>query len=73
MYDTNLGLFILQLGVGLTIAPHGAQKLFGWFGGYGIKGTGAWLDSLGAKNGWLIALLAGIAEFFGGLGSPSDS
>lgn len=68
MENIDLGLLVLHVAVGLTIAPHGAQKLFGWFGGYGVKGTGAWLDSMGAKNGWVIALLAGIGEFFGGLG-----
>jgi putative oxidoreductase len=67
-YNADLGLLVLRLAVGLVIAPHGAQKLFGWFGGYGIKGTGGWLDSLGAKNGWVIALFAGLGEFFGGLG-----
>lgn len=44
MENTDLGLLVLRIAVGLIIAPHGAQKLFGWFGGYGIKGTGAWLD-----------------------------
>ena len=68
MENVDLGLLVLRLAVGLIIAPHGAQKLFGWFGGYGIKGTGAWLDSMGAKNGALIALAAGLGEFFGGLG-----
>ena len=68
MENIDLGLLVLRIAVGLTLVPHGAQKLFGWFGGYGVKGTGAWLDSMGAKNGWAIALLAGIAEFFGGLG-----
>jgi putative oxidoreductase len=68
MENIDLGLLVLRLAVGLTIAPHGAQKLFGWFGGYGVKGTGAWLDSMGAKNGALIALFAGLGEFFGGLG-----
>lgn len=68
MENIDLGLLVLRIAVGLTIAPHGAQKLFGWFGGYGVKGTGAWLDSMGAKYGWVIALLAGIAELFGGLG-----
>ena len=68
MENIDLGLLVLRIAVGLTLVPHGAQKLFGWFGGYGVKGTGAWLDSMGAKNGWVIALLAGIAEFFGGLG-----
>ena len=68
MENVDLGLLVLRLAVGLIIAPHGAQKLFGWFGGYGIKGTGGWIESLGLKNGALLAFLAGAAEFFGGLG-----
>ncbi|MDN3518152.1 DoxX family protein, partial [Aquisalimonas lutea] len=48
--------------------PHGAQKLFGWFGGYGLSGTGAYFgDTLGMEPGVLFALLAGLVEFFGGL------
>jgi putative oxidoreductase len=46
---------------------HGAQKLFGWFGGYGLTGTGQWLESVGISPGYTMALLAGSAEFFGGL------
>jgi putative oxidoreductase len=46
---------------------HGAQKLFGWFGGYGLEGTGQWMASIGLAPGYLMALLAGSAEFFGGL------
>ena len=68
MENIDLGLLVLRLAVGLTIAPHGAQKLFGWFGGYGIKGTGGWLESIGLKNGAFLAFLAGAAELFGGLG-----
>lgn len=45
---------------------HGAQKLFGWFGGYGIKGTGEFFDSIGLKPGGKMALLAGVAELIGG-------
>jgi len=37
----SIGILILRLAVGLTLAAHGAQKLFGWFGGYGLTGTGA--------------------------------
>lgn len=61
------GLLLIRLIVGLTFAGHGTQKLFGWFGGYGIKGTGGWLESIGVKPGALMALIAGLSEFFGGL------
>lgn len=57
----------LRVPVGLILAAHGAQKLFGWFGGYGLEGTGQWLASIGLEPGYLMALLAGSAEFFGGL------
>jgi putative oxidoreductase len=52
---------------GIIFAAHGAQKLFGWFGGYGIEGTGQWMASQGLEPGWLMATLAGSAEFFGGI------
>lgn len=58
---------VLRVPVGLILAAHGAQKLFGWFGGYGLAGTGQWLASIGLEPGYLMALLAGGAEFFGGL------
>lgn len=57
----------LRIPVGLTLAAHGAQKLFAWFGGYGLEGTGQWMASIGLEPGYLMALLAGSAEFFGGL------
>lgn len=63
----HIGLLIIRLVVGLTFVGHGAQKLFGWFGGYGLKGTGGWLESIGLKPGTTMALLAGLAEFVGGL------
>lgn len=58
---------LLRLPVGLILAAHGAQKLFGWFGGYGLEGTGQWMASVGFEPGYLMALLAGSAEFFGGI------
>lgn len=58
---------VLRVGLGLALIPHGAQKLFGWFGGYGLQGTGQWMDSIGLHPGMLMAALAGSAEFFGGL------
>ena len=62
-YDT----LPLRLGAGVTFAAHGAQKLFGWFGGYGLEGTAGWMASIGLEPGYLMALAAGSAEFFGGL------
>lgn len=57
----------LRVPVGIIFIAHGAQKLFGWFGGYGLEGTGQWMASIGLSPGLVMALLAGSAEFFGGL------
>ncbi len=61
------GLLIARLVLGLALAAHGAQKLFGWFGGYGLKGTGGFFEQLGFRPGALFATLAGLGEFGGGL------
>ena len=63
----DIGLLIIRLVVGLTLAAHGSQKLFRWFGGYGISGTAPFLEQLGFRPGRPQAALAGIAEFGGGL------
>ncbi|MDI3258048.1 MAG: DoxX family protein [Kyrpidia sp.] len=63
----DVGLLLIRLVVGLTLAGHGAQKLFGWFGGHGLKGTGGWMESIGLPNGVVMAALAGLAELIGGL------
>jgi putative oxidoreductase len=60
------GLLILRLVVGLLFAAHGAQKLFGSFGGHGLAGTGQFFDSLGIRPGRRNALAAGLAELVGG-------
>ncbi len=65
--DAGWGALALRIPVGIIFAVHGAQKLYGWFGGYGLAGTGQWLESIGLAPGVLMALLAGSAEFFGGL------
>jgi putative oxidoreductase len=65
--DLALPLLFVRLIVGLAIAAHGAQKLFGWFGGYGLAGTGGFLEQLGFKPGKLFAFAAGVAEGAGGL------
>ncbi|RXZ79015.1 DoxX family protein [Paenibacillaceae bacterium] len=62
-----IGLLIIRVIVGVLFIGHGAQKLFGWFGGYGPKGTGGWLESIGLKPGVVMAVLAGLAELLGGL------
>jgi putative oxidoreductase len=64
---SSWGPLALRIPIGLVFAAHGAQKLFGWFGGYGLEGTGEWMGSIGLAPGYLMALLAGSAEFFGGL------
>ncbi|PAE37851.1 DoxX family protein [Bacillus sp. 7884-1] len=63
----NIGLLIIRLVIGLLFVGHGAQKLFGWFGGYGLKGTGGWFESIGIIPGVTMALFAGLAELIGGL------
>lgn len=63
----NIGLLIIRVVIGVIFMGHGAQKLFGWFGGYGIKGTGSWFESIGIKPGTAMALLAGLTELIGGI------
>lgn len=63
----GFGALVLRVPVGVILMAHGAQKLFGWFGGYGLEATGQWMASIGFNPGLLMALLAGSAEFFGGL------
>ena len=63
----DLALFVLRIVVGGLFAAHGAQKLFGSFGGHGLAGTGQFFEQLGLKPGERHARLAGWAEFGGGL------
>ena len=63
----NSGFLVLRLVVGLVMAAHGSQKLFGWFGGYGLNGTGGYFEKLGFRPGKLFAFAAGASEFAGGL------
>ena len=65
--DTGLSTLPLRVGAGVIFAAHGAQKLFGWLGGYGLEGTAGWMESIGLAPGVLMAALAGGTEFFGGL------
>ncbi len=62
----DFGLLIIRLIIGITFMGHGAQKLFGWFGGYGLKGTGGWMESIGLRPGVFMAFMAGATELLGG-------
>jgi putative oxidoreductase len=63
---TDAALLALRLTTGGLLAGHGAQKLWGAFGGYGVEGTAGWLESLGLKPGKTWAYAAGLGEFLGG-------
>jgi putative oxidoreductase len=60
------GFLLVRLVLGAIMAAHGAQKLFGWFGGPGLAGTEGWLESMGFKPARLHAVVVGLAEFAGG-------
>jgi putative oxidoreductase len=66
MTDIALPLLLVRL-IGLGFAAHGTQKLFGWFGGYGLAGTGGFFESLGFRPGRFFAAAAGVGELAGGL------
>ena len=63
----DAGLLLARLVFGLVMAAHGSQKLFGWFGGYGLAGTGGFFESLGFRPGRLFAAAAGGTEVVAGL------
>jgi putative oxidoreductase len=63
----NLALLVLRVVIGLLFFAHGAQKLFGWFGGYGIQGTAGFFDQIGLRPGRLHVWAAASAESVGGL------
>lgn len=63
----SIGLFVARIVIGLLLAGHGAQKLFGWFEGHGFKGTLGFLQSKGFKPAWFWTLLGSVGEFAGGL------
>lgn len=64
---SNWSPLTLRVPLGIIFIAHGAQKLFGSFGGYGLSGTGQYFASLGLEPGVTMAALAGGVEFFGGL------
>ena len=63
----DLALLVLRIVVGLGFAAHGAQKLFGIFGGHGIEGTAGFFEQIGLRPGRVHAWAAGTTEFAGGL------
>ena len=63
----DLGLLIARVVLGVLMAGHGSQKLFGWFGGYGLAGTGGFFEGLGFKPGRLFAAAASLGEVISGL------
>lgn len=63
----NDALLVARLLLGLGMAAHGLQKLFGWFGGYGLGGTGGFLETLGFRPGKLFAVAVALGETGGGL------
>ncbi|MFJ3704021.1 MULTISPECIES: DoxX family protein [Streptomyces] len=64
----DVGLLLVRVVLGVTVAAHGAQKLFGWFGGGGIEGTGQFFTMSGYPSGRTMAVIAGLSETLGGLG-----
>lgn len=63
----NAGLLVARLVFGLLMAAHGSQKLFGWFGGYGLTAVGGYFESLGFRPGRFFAAAAATSELAGGL------
>ena len=62
----DAGLVVLRAGVGGVLIAHGCQKLFGWFGGHGLKGTATSFESMGFRPGFPSAVAAGVGEAGGG-------
>jgi putative oxidoreductase len=63
----SVAFLIVRVILGLSFIAHGSQKLFGWFGGHGIAGTGGFFEGLGYRPGKMFALMAGLGETVGGL------
>ena len=63
----SIGLLVVRVVVGLIMAAHGASKLLGWFGGYGLRGTGEFFVQLGFQPGRAFAAAASLSEIISGL------
>ena len=64
--SNNWSALVARLALGITIFPHGAQKLLGWFGGYGFNGTMGFMTGQ-VHLPWIVAFLVIMIEFFGAL------
>lgn len=67
LQTVSIGLLLLRVVVGLIMAAHGASKLWGWFGGYGLRGTGEAFAQMGFQPGRAFAAAASISEIVSGL------
>lgn len=69
LFSGNTGIADLpvRIAFGAVFIAHGGQKLFGWWGGYGLEATGQWMASIGLEPGFAMAMIAGGIEFFGGI------
>lgn len=65
--NVDFAFLILRVLIGLVVAAHGAQKLFGWAGGPGLQGFGGWMHQMGLKPGLFWATLGALGEFGGGV------
>ncbi|MGE5286081.1 MAG: DoxX family protein [Micromonosporaceae bacterium] len=63
----SFGLLVIRVIIGFTLAAHGSQKLFGWFGGGGLEGTAQMLERQGYRPGNIMALLVCAGEVGGGV------
>ncbi len=63
----SVAFLVVRLILGLGLMAHGTQKLFGWFGGHGIAGTGGFFEGIGFRPGRMFALMAALGETIGGL------
>jgi putative oxidoreductase len=62
----SIGVLLLRLAIGIPMAGHGAQKLLGWFGGYGLTTTGGFMAQMGFHPGRAFAAIAAVTEIVSG-------